>query len=544
MKKIGYLVVLFLLCFTIITNPVVATEVEETSYSIEELSQLLNKRQDYLKRVMELSNLDEGASLDEIRTALESYESRYDLYMRLGYVLGKEGQNTLYGYIDLADLKLVDGVPLYLQTDPKWKEFPYYFHDKTTYTPIKESGCVPTSFAMVTTALLNGTEEIINAERKIHAALANPKFPGRKYQVHADSKIDGVITPDEMVIAFSELKQHYDGGSSWTSLSLTNSTYLSNALNIESVSIDVNKMIEKLKAGSLLLLSTGIEGRTCYFTSKGHGIAIAGLRVVNGEVYFVVKDPNRTYNYSARWSKIKNGDYIAPSSSTGEDLFRASIFTGAGPGAVKGAYAVSSKVERNNQIADQGNVIYGAGSAMNINGTSHKLIFPVNDTSFSVSTIFGWKSGKFHNGMDFTSPKIQQGGASMLAVLDGTVEYVKTDNSGEEGRYVVINHGKNAQGKEIRTRYLHMAGVSVQKGDTVKQGEVLGKIGGSGLGSETTYTIHAHLDIQTGSASEANAKTNPIQFLFSTSDLGKINQEQRATAKWQLENTITSYYTE
>ena len=46
--------------------------------------------------------------------------------------------------------------------------------------------------------------------------------------------------------------------------------------------------------------------------------------------------------------------------------------------------------------------------------------------------------------------------------------------------------------------YLHLSRIDVKPGQEVKQGQVIGLSGGSGLGSETGYGPHLHLSIRRG----------------------------------------------
>lgn len=63
-----------------------------------------------------------------------------------------------------------DGIPEYIQTDPQWKNLPY------SSSTIGESGCGPTSFAMMATALLN--MQILPSETANYAAALGQYVPG------------------------------------------------------------------------------------------------------------------------------------------------------------------------------------------------------------------------------------------------------------------------------------------------------------------------------------------------------------------------------
>ena len=79
-------------------------------------------------------------------------------------------------------------------------------------------------------------------------------------------------------------------------------------------------------------------------------------------------------------------------------------------------------------------------------------------------------------------------GKPVVAVADGTVASVTTSISGAGGRMVWL---KCADGYNFD--YLHLSRIDVKKGQVVKQGQVIGLSGASGLGKERGYGPHLHL---------------------------------------------------
>jgi len=67
------------------------------------------------------------------------------------------------------------------------------------------------------------------------------------------------------------------------------------------------------------------------------------------------------------------------------------------------------------------------------------------------------------------------------------------------GRTVVIDHGNG-----YRTRYAHLYRIAVEKGERVKRGEVLGKVGKSGNASG----FHLHYEITI-----AGTPVDPLPFM-------------------------------
>ena len=77
---------------------------------------------------------------------------------------------------------------------------------------------------------------------------------------------------------------------------------------------------------------------------------------------------------------------------------------------------------------------------------------------------------KAHYGTDYDAPK----GTPILAVGDGVVS--KSSYTKGNGKYVKIRHNKTYE-----TQYLHMSRRAVSAGESVKQGQVIGYVGSTGL---------------------------------------------------------------
>ncbi len=76
---------------------------------------------------------------------------------------------------------------------------------------------------------------------------------------------------------------------------------------------------------------------------------------------------------------------------------------------------------------------------------------------------------KAHNGVDYVAPV----GTPIMAAGDGKV--IISDMKGANGNYVVIQHANN-----IQTKYLHLSKRDVKRGDKVKQGDIVGRLGATG----------------------------------------------------------------
>jgi len=80
-----------------------------------------------------------------------------------------------------------------------------------------------------------------------------------------------------------------------------------------------------------------------------------------------------------------------------------------------------------------------------------------------------WKP---HNGTDYAAPT----GTPIMATASGRVE--QAGYTAGNGNFVKIKHDKN-----YSTQYLHMSRILVRRGQEVKQGQVIGKVGSTGLAS-------------------------------------------------------------
>jgi len=80
------------------------------------------------------------------------------------------------------------------------------------------------------------------------------------------------------------------------------------------------------------------------------------------------------------------------------------------------------------------------------------------------------KRVKAHNGIDYRAPK----GTPVYAAGDGKV--IRSTHSQYNGHHVFIQHGNN-----IVTKYLHFTNRTVKNGQRVKQGQVIGYVGATGL---------------------------------------------------------------
>lgn len=129
-------------------------------------------------------------------------------------------------------------------------------------------------------------------------------------------------------------------------------------------------------------------------------------------------------------------------------------------------------------------------------------IQPVSNKDLErIASGFGWrihpiyKFAKFHEGLDFTAPK----GTDVFATADGTIIQADNNSSGY-GNVIVIDHGYG-----YKTRYAHLSAFKAKAGQKVKRGELIGKVGNSGLSTAP----HLHYEVEKGVI-----KIDPINFFY------------------------------
>ena len=119
---------------------------------------------------------------------------------------------------------------------------------------------------------------------------------------------------------------------------------------------------------------------------------------------------------------------------------------------------------------------------------SRWLRWPVQDSrTVSLGNPYGTVNGRTHSGIDI--PAVQ--GAVILAAADGTVAEVGFD--GERGNYLVLDHGDG-----LETVYAACRDVTVEEGDTVRAGEMIGAVGSTGMSTVRGFALGVAIKSVTG----------------------------------------------
>jgi murein DD-endopeptidase MepM/ murein hydrolase activator NlpD len=128
-------------------------------------------------------------------------------------------------------------------------------------------------------------------------------------------------------------------------------------------------------------------------------------------------------------------------------------------------------------------------------------IWPIKGGLGHISTYFGYATNDFtgqryfHQGIDCST---YRSGDPIVATADGKV--VLTANDRSYGLTVVIAH---AQG--FSTRYGHLDRILVRTGQIVKQGDIIGILGNTGVSTGP----HVHYEVMIG-----DKRTDPMNFLW------------------------------
>ena len=93
---------------------------------------------------------------------------------------------------------------------------------------------------------------------------------------------------------------------------------------------------------------------------------------------------------------------------------------------------------------------------------------------FGSQRIYNGSPGSYHSGLDIAMPT----GTTYVAPADGVVVLAASQPFTLEGFLLIIDHGMG-----LSSAFLHSSELLVKKGDVVKQGQAIGKVGATGRAS-------------------------------------------------------------
>jgi LysM repeat protein len=152
-----------------------------------------------------------------------------------------------------------------------------------------------------------------------------------------------------------------------------------------------------------------------------------------------------------------------------------------------------NNLSKNSKIAIGDEIIIPDGDAIiqtpvksKTGSTKQSSPYPVYEGYYMRPVVGGIKTQGVHghNGVDLASSY----GTNILASASGEVLIARSSGwNGGYGSYVVIKHSNGTQ-----TLYGHLSSVSVSAGDTVEQGQIIGKMGSTGKSTG----VHLHFEIR------------------------------------------------
>jgi len=130
------------------------------------------------------------------------------------------------------------------------------------------------------------------------------------------------------------------------------------------------------------------------------------------------------------------------------------------------------------------------GSALDRVGAERRwqgsFVMPVEgriSTEFGMQRYVNGRLSYRHRGIDIAAPE----GTPVLAAADGVVS-LADDSFLLHGQTVVVDHGHG-----VSTLYIHMSEIAVEQGETVKQGQTVGRVGATGVatGPHLHFAVYA-----------------------------------------------------
>lgn len=168
------------------------------------------------------------------------------------------------------------------------------------------------------------------------------------------------------------------------------------------------------------------------------------------------------------------GDLSTKQQQKLQDISQLTTEQQAEAGEIDALRASSASLAARIQAAQAGRQSGGPSSTPSSAG----LVWPA---SGPVTSPFGWRWGRMHEGIDIGAPM----GAAIYAAASGTVIYCGWESG--YGNLTVIDHGGN-----LATAYGHQSSISVACGQQVSQGQVIGAVGSTGHSTGP----HLHFEVR------------------------------------------------
>lgn len=115
-----------------------------------------------------------------------------------------------------------------------------------------------------------------------------------------------------------------------------------------------------------------------------------------------------------------------------------------------------------------------------------------------------------HDGIDIGVPM----NTPVHASFDGKVTTIEDLGKKGYGKYIIIDHGKDENGKNVQTYHAHLNNFKVKQGDIVKAGQEIGRSGSTGAstGPHLHYEIR-FVDNKKKKNKDDKGDVNPLKYL-------------------------------
>ncbi len=141
---------------------------------------------------------------------------------------------------------------------------------------------------------------------------------------------------------------------------------------------------------------------------------------------------------------------------------------------------------------------YGYASPGDALPDNAPVLLPANAPSIAQ----GYLPDEGHEGIDIMAAK----GTPVIAAAPGIV--LESRHEWLYGNRIIISHGVDKNGSEVRTRYLHLLQRHVETGDQVVRGQPIGSLGSTGLLASYPH-LHFEVRLAEQPGQDKSHTTNP-----------------------------------
>lgn len=246
------------------------------------------------------------------------------------------------------------------------------------------------------------------------------------------------------------------------------------------------KVEEKKEVRPSVFVHKVHSGETLWDIASAYGITVDTILSANE-----LLDPNRiSVGQELHILSVKG---VLHKVASGENLWEISERYGISIDEISRANDISdpSRLQPNAQLVIPGATRLKPRDVILVNGQLQKAFdWPVQGR---ISSPFGARWGKMHNGLDIAVPT----GTHVKAAADGRISFAGWN--GGYGILVIVDHGNG-----VETRYAHNSRLNVKVGQKVERGQVIAYSGNTGVSTGP----HVHFEIR-----QRNTPVNPQTYL-------------------------------